>query len=102
MELTIGGKKYEIKYTFNSFKYMEDLDMGVMQEIDKKPFKLVGVLSTLLCGAMNHDRKKKVYTTDDCEDLIAKYVEDGGSLGDLFTDLTSLLESSGFFKSLQK
>lgn len=102
MELTIGGKKYELKYTFHSFKYMEELDMSAMQEMDKKPFKLVGVLSIMLCGALNHDRKKKTYNIEDCEELIAKYVDEDGSLMELFTNLTGLLESSGFFKSLQK
>ena len=41
MVITVGGKDYEVKYTFNSFQYMEDFDIEAFEQAEKKPFKLI-------------------------------------------------------------
>ena len=102
MELVIGKKTYELKYTFHSLKIMEELDFGEIENIDKKPFKLIGILSILLHGAINFDRNKPEVKPNKCEDLLEDYLNDGGDLMSLFTDLTGMLTETGFFKSLQK
>ena len=100
--VTIKGKEYDLKYTFNSFKYMQDLDVSVFEEIEKKPFLIAPVVETLLFGAVNHNAKQKV-KQDDLIDFLDEFISDeNNSLVELLESLMELLQKSGFFKSLQK
>lgn len=100
MELKIRGQEVEVKFTFNSFKYMEDFDLSVMEEIETKPFKLIPVVETLLVGALNNNPKVK-YTPAIISEFLEEYVVEN-SIGDLLEELMVLLQESNFFKSLQK
>ena len=98
--LTVNDKTYELDYTFNSFKYMEDLDMSEMADSSAKPVKMIKIMKILLLGALNCSRAKK-YSEKQVEDIVEAYVEEG-SVAELMELLTTMLGDCGFFKSLQK
>lgn len=100
MVITVGGKDYEVKYTFNSFKYMEEFDMEVFEQAEKKPFKLIMTSSILLLGGLNHDPKVR-YKDATVNVLLEEFVKEGGSLAELLNDMLVELQESDFFKSLQ-
>lgn len=93
----------ELKFTFNSFKFMEDLDFSVLEEkeIQTKPFKIVPVLETLMYGAVNSN-PKIVVSIDDVQVFLEEFISNDGDIVELFTDLMETLQDSSFFKSLQK
>lgn len=100
MNITINGKEKELVFTFNSFKYMQDLDLSVLQEAESKPFKIVPFLETLLLGALNSNPKDK-YTIDNVSMYLEDYIVEG-DVTVLLEDLMKELEESNFFKSLQR
>jgi hypothetical protein len=100
MIITIKGKECELGFTFNSFKYMENFDVKAMDDIENKPFMVIGVLETLLMGAVNTSPKVK-YSMNDVSAFIEEYIEEE-SITELLSDLMELLQESSFFKSLQK
>lgn len=103
MEIKIGEVTHELKYNFNSFKYMEDLNFAEMQSLDVSPLKIIKILTILLQGAINFDRKATVvYTRGKVEDMIETYAEENGNIIELFDMLTTNLMDTSFFKSLQK
>ena len=100
MKIMIGKKEHELKYTFNSFKYMENFDLEDINDLQRKPFKMISITEQLLIGALNHDPKKVVMVSD-----ISEYLEsvmEEGSITDLLEELMDLLQNSSFFKNLQK
>jgi len=101
MTVTIKNKEYELYYTFNSFKHMDEFDLSVLESLETKPFMLINMAETLLHGALNTDRKNRVPIGVTSE-LLETYVEDGQSLSELVQLLMAELEESSFFKSLQK
>lgn len=102
MNFKIKGKEVELKYTYNSFRYMEEFDINVFEEVQHKPFKLLGVVSTMIYGAINNNPKVK-YTLIDVEKALEEFIEeDENSLSELFEELMKAMESSNFFKKLQK
>lgn len=100
MVVNIKGKDVELKYTFNSFKYMRDLNMGAINDIENKPFEVVPMLVTMVLGAVNNDRKVK-FTEEEVEEFIDEYIEEG-SISEFINELMVLLQESSFFKSLQR
>jgi hypothetical protein len=100
MNIKIDSKDVELKFTFNSFNYMEDFDIKALADLDGKPFKIVGIVRTLLMGAVNHDPKVRFSEAKVVEFLEVYVVED--SITDMLEELMKLLEESHFFKSLQK
>ena len=100
MVVKCRNKEVELKYTFNSFKYMTDFSASAFEEIDDKPFKVLGILEILLLGALNHDKKVR-FTTDDVDDVLESMSENGDLAG-LLEHLMGILQESGFFKGLQK
>lgn len=99
--VNIKSKEYELKFTFNSFKYMEDFNIGDVGDIEKKPFKIIGILETLLFGAVNHD-PKYIVKIHDVQYYLEQFVNNDGDIVTLFEELMTLLQESSFFKSLQK
>lgn len=97
--IKLGGKNAILKYSFNSFKYMEDLDLSVMNELENKPFKIIGLAEMMLMGAVNND-PRNLFTVDMVQEYLEKEIADG-KLMDLLTKLMELLQESDFFKSLQ-
>jgi hypothetical protein len=102
MKFNIKGKERELKFTYNSFKHMEDLDFERLEEAERKPFIIAGFCSTLLFGALNHNPKARVISQEEVDEELEVFVENGGSVSDLFQSLFDLLQESNFFKSLQK
>ena len=100
MEIKYKGKVLPLKYTFNSFKYMEDLDLGILSELDEKPFKIVGMTLTLLMGAMNY-RPKIQYDEEQAYEVLES-ISDEGNMVELLEFLIGELEKSSFFKNLQE
>lgn len=100
MKLEHKGKEYELKYTYNSFRYMQDLDLGELETIESKPFRIIGFTEELLFGAINSTPNKKVSIVEVSNIVEAKMEE--GKLMELMERLIKLLEESSFFKNLQK
>lgn len=100
MKLTIKEKEYELKFTFNSFRFMEDFNFSELEEVQHKPFKLISATSQLLLGALNHNRDE-YYSQDNVDELLENLLEET-SIADLLNDLVNLLQDSSFFKNLQK
>ena len=99
MKIVFNNENVELKYTFNSFKYMEELDISDMQLLEKKPFKMLPLASMLLLGALNND-PLVVYVEVDVEAYLETQLKKGDII-DIFEKLVKLLEESDFFKSLQ-
>lgn len=100
MEITIGKNKYNLEFTFNSFRHMGDIDFGELEEIESKPFKIIGFTEDLLLGALNYT-PNNVFNRAETSIILEEYMNEGGNLVDLVEILTGLLEESQFFKNLQ-
>lgn len=99
MIIEIDGKKVELKYTYNSFRYMEDLNVADIGNLEKNPFKVIKINEILLLGALNHN-PKEVFGRD----VVSKYLEDrmdDGTFFEVSEKLMELLEKSSFFQNLQ-
>ncbi len=99
MIIKINDKDVELKYTYNSFRYMEDLNVADIGTIETNPFKLIRINEILLLGALNHN-PKEVYKLN----VVMNYLEDrmnDGTLFELSEKLMGLLENSSFFQNLQ-
>lgn len=101
MFVKIKDVDYEVKYTFNSFKFMKDFDISELGELEHKPFAVIDVVGKLLYGALNHD-KRNVYLPATADDLLEAYSEEGNSIPELLELLMAELEESDFFKNLRK
>ena len=100
MDINIKGKDRVLKYTFNSFRYMEDLDMEELSTLDKTPFKIGRITETLFRGALNND-PRDIVSNNDILNALDELSEEG-RLIELFEHLSELLENSAFFQSLQE
>lgn len=100
MELIYKEEVLELKYTFNSFRYMEELDLGELAELERKPFKMISIGETLLLGALNYNPKVK-YTPQMVSEIMEEEVNNGNMV-ELIGNLVELLQESSFFKNLQK
>lgn len=99
MIIEIDGKEVELKYTYNSFRYMEDLNVADIGNLEKNPFKVIKINEILLLGALNHN-PKEVFGRD----VVSKYLEDrmdDGTFFEVSEKLMELLEKSSFFQNLQ-
>lgn len=97
--IKINEKDYEVGFTFNSFKHMEDLDISDLAEIDTKPFKVIKITEQLLKGALNHN--PKVVFKEQAIDSIVEECATSGEIALVMGVLLELLQDSDFFKSLQ-
>lgn len=100
MTINVRGKDVELKYSFNSFKYLEEFDIRDLQEISVKPFKLIPLAEMLSMGALNNDPTFKVSYDEVC--AIVEDIVMNGDVSGFITELTSKLQDSDFFKQLQK
>lgn len=100
--LIINGKSVELKFTFNSFKYMADFDLAELdpEVLQGKPFKLAEITEQLMYGAVN-SKPSTYISPDEVNEFLEGYVAEN-SLAELLDDLMGKLEKSNFFKSLQK
>lgn len=99
MRVNIQGTNVLLKYTFNSFKHMEDFDLSDIEMIENKPFKMIGITETLMLGAVNNDPKVE-FTQVQVSEFLESYIEEN-DITELLGKLMDLLEKSSFFKSLQ-
>lgn len=102
MVFNINGKEKEIKFTFNSFNYMTELDFSALEDMEHKPFAIAPICHMLVLGGVNHNPKKKPINSYDVSDSLEVFLENDGDLVELFEGLMEELEKSSFFKSLQK
>ena len=100
MNIKIKGNDYKVEFTFNSFKYLDEFDISVIDEIQNKPFKIITVCEQLLFGALNNNPTKVV--TLDIVDAHLEDVLENGDISELLNTLMELLQESNFFKNLQK
>lgn len=100
MIITIDEKDYEIKYAFNSFKYMQDFSYAEVADLDEHPFAIVGVLSKLLLGGLNYNAKQKV-GIGKVEEIV-EYIMENLDPAEILAELIGELEKSNFFKQLAK
>lgn len=89
----------DLKFTFNSFRYMEELDLMELQTLEQTPFKILGVTETLLRGALNHNPNKK-FNNNEVVEILEEVMEEG-ELMELLELLLEELQESSFFKNLQ-
>ena len=90
----------ELKFTFNSFKYMQEFSGDSFADLKNHPFKIISLTSMLLLGALNNN-PATVYSEEFANSYIETYCETN-NISMLFADLSELLQESSFFKSLQK
>jgi len=100
MNIKIKEKDIELKFTFNSFRYMEEFDIGALEEIENKPFKMAGIAKDLLYGAVNNSPLCR-FTELEVSEFLEDYIKTE-SLIELTETLMEELQKSDFFKSLQK
>lgn len=100
MKMQYKDEILNLEYTFNSFRFMEELDLSELSKLDRKPFKMVGIAQILLIGALNHNPK---VIFDDIKVMeILEVKSNEGKLFELLEKLIELLQESSFFKNLQE
>lgn len=102
MNFKINGKDMEIKFTFNSFQYMTELDFGSLEDMGNKPFAIAPLCQMMVLGGVNHNPKRKPFGESDVAEALEVFLEEDGNIVELFEGLMEELEKSSFFKSLQK
>lgn len=100
MIVNYKDKEITLDYKFNSFKYMEDLELNKLTNLENKPFVLFSVAEILVYGALNHDFGV-VYPRKFAVQLLEE-VTLGGGLMELVESLIKMLEDNDFFKALQE
>ena len=101
MKIKIGEVDVELRYTFNSFKYMREFDINEMNDIQNKPFKLFAVLSELFYGAVNHN-PSVVVSKEESDTMLQEYVSSKDcKIGEFINKLFEMLTENDFFKQLQ-
>lgn len=101
MTVKIDNKEIELKYTFNSFKYMKEFSPAVMENLENQPFMVLDFLHLLLMGALNNDKKVKI-SHDQVDDFLEDFFEQSdGDVSELIEELMGKLQESSFFKKLQ-
>lgn len=101
MIINVDGVKHELKFTFNSFRYMDEFDITEFEQVENKPFKLIKICENLTYGAINHNRNN-VFSKDEVCDILEKLMADNLDMGEFIEKLMTELDKSDFFKSLQK
>lgn len=99
MKIKIKGTEKELKFTYNSFRYMGDLDLTKIGKLETNPFNVIEVTENLLLGALNNNPSKK-FTLEDVQKYLEKSMDDG-TLFEVAEELMGLLENSSFFQNLQ-
>jgi len=100
MNIKLNGNDVTLEYTFNSLRYMEDLDITDLAEIGNKPFKIFSTAELLLMGALNSNKNAR-FTVGQASTYLEEVANDG-EIYELVGRLIGLLEESSFFKNLTK
>lgn len=97
----LDGRELELKFTYGSLQFMQDFEITAIEEVERKPFKMIYVVKGLLLGALNHNPAKEVFSEAQVDRIVEESLETG-TLTDLLAELLERLQDSSFFKSLQK
>lgn len=99
-KLKTSKEDYIVQFTFNSFKYMEDIEIS--NEIERYPFKAITYACKLLLGGLNWN-PKKLYDSENVHEIIEDYLNfnDDATIETLLSSILAELESSNFFKKNQ-
>lgn len=99
-KLKTSNEDYVVQFTFNSFRYMEDIEIS--SNIDQFPFKAITYATKLLLGGLNWN-PKKIYDLEDAQNILEDYLNynKDGTIETILTSLLKELESSNFFKKSQ-
>lgn len=100
MTIKIGNKNYTLNFTFNSFKHLKDFDISEMETVEKYPFRMFAILSTLFHAALNFS-PAKTFTLEESDELLEKYLETA-DMQEFTASIMQLLYDTGFFKNHQK
>jgi hypothetical protein len=98
----IKNREYDLKFTFNSFKYMKELNLKDIEDFETNPLKIACMLEMMLLGAVNSNPNKVVKESELQEYLEEYFTEETSDVTVLFEELMTLLQESSFFKSLQR
>lgn len=98
-KIIINGKEVQPKFTYNSFRHMEDLDLKELATLEDKPFKIISMFEKLLMGAVNCDPAVE-FSDLDVRIYIEKNIKPAELIG-MFSETIKLLEASDFFVGLQ-
>ena len=102
--IELNGKKYVIDYSFYSMCLLEDLELGDLDEINKKPLKALSLGVDLLYAVVNKDNGDKEYaiiSKSEVRKMLSEWIEEHeGEFTDLLTKLMDGLVNSGFFRKM--
>lgn len=98
-KINVNNTDYILKFTFNSFKFIDDLELGT--DYSQFPLKTMTLTYKLLYGALNWARDK-YYNEDDVDAIFEGYLQEDGDVQLLMKNLISMLNETNFFKALQK
>ncbi len=97
-KIKVSNKEYILKYTFNSFRYMEDI--CISDDLDNYPFRAFSIVEGMMLGALNWT-PNKLFTKEDAQNIITEYLDQNEdiTIQDLMMMLQEEIHSSNFFKS---
>lgn len=102
LKIKVKDKDYNLKFTFNSFKHMKNVEYpNISLDNDKniiKPFAMVEFISDLFYGAMNC-YVDKPFTRTECDEILETYIENT-DFNVFAQELIQELNDSGFFKNV--
>jgi len=90
--MIINGKEYKVKeITFNTMCELEDNGVSIT-EMDKKPFNVIRGFLAVIMGVDKNTAGEE----------LTKHIKNGGSIEELVTQISKLMENSGFFQAMKK
>lgn len=99
----INGKELLLKYTYNSFRHMDEFSLVDVKNSETNPTMIFKITEILLYGALNNSRKQ-YYSRDFVMDYLESKVDNGDEeeIFDLAQTLMEMLSETSFFKRLQE
>lgn len=91
--IAVGGREYSLRYTVNALCLLEDKAGGSLETLLQKG--LCGLRGLLWCGLLWENRD---ITLEAAGDLIQSYLQAGGSLNEISSQVSLALENAGFFQ----
>ena len=90
--ITLCGRDHPLRFSLNALCALEEKAGCGLDEILRRP--LSGIRGLLWCGLMDTE---KGLTVEAAGELLARHLNEGGSLEDVSRALSNALEESGFF-----
>lgn len=90
--MIINGKEYKVKeISFNTMCELEDNGVSIT-DMDKKPFSVIRGFLAVIMGVDNNTAGKE----------LNEHIKNGGSIEELATEISKLVENSGFFQAMNR